>query len=134
VQRPPFAAPPAFGEEPHGYVFGEFTVELPERPADLAFGIGINETSTSPDGVVFSVSLTDDDGERHDLFEALQENGPWRDERISLAEWAGRWVTLRFQTDCGPADDASNDSARWAEPRIVPQGRYLSVTVEPASR
>ncbi len=130
VQRRAIAAPPSFGDGPHGYVFGEYTLALPERPADLAFGIGINETATSPDGVVFSVALIDAEGVRHELFEAQQGNGPWRDERVSLAEWAGEWVTLRFTADCGPADNASNDSARWAEPRLLPRKEYLSVRVE----
>jgi DNA modification methylase len=133
VRRSAIAAPPAFGDDPQGYVFGEYTIELPERPADLAFGIGINETATSTDGVIFSVTLTDAQGAEHELFEAHHSNGPWRNERVSLADWAGEWVTLRFTTDCGPADDSGADSARWAEPRLLPQRRHLSVTVRPVA-
>ena len=118
-KRPAFAAPPVFDKPPHGYVFGKLPVELPQEETDLAFGIGINETATSADGVTFSVILTDERGRRHALFRAHQGNGPWRDVRISLAEFAGQWVALRFQTDCGPKDNADADSARWAEPRIV---------------
>ena len=118
-RRLAFAAPPVFDGPPHGYVFGEFGITLPRDETDLTFGIGINDSSPSPDGVVFSVTLTDEAGQQHALLRAHHSNGPWRDERISLARFAGQWVKLRFQTDCGAEGDASNDSARWAEPRIV---------------
>jgi len=118
-KRTALAAPPVFDSPPHGYVFGEFGVTLPQDETVLTFGIGINDSSPSPDGVVFSVTLTDEAGRQHALFEAPHGNGPWRDERIPLAPFAGQWVRLRFRTDCGSAGDASNDSARWAEPRIV---------------
>jgi len=129
-KRPAFAAPPVFDKTPHGYVFGEFSIPVPEEPSDLLFGIGINETAASADGVVFTVTLTDEGGRTHHLFEAHHSNGLWRDERISLEKFAGQWVKLRFQTDCGPEENASSDSARWAEPRIVRHGRRYDVRIE----
>lgn len=132
--RGALAAPPMFGREPHGYVFGEFSVALPEEEMDVAVGIGINETAVSADGVVFSVILTDEQQERHELLEAHHSNGPWRDERLSLAEFAGQWVTLRLQTDCGPNDDADADSARWAEPRIVRQRAHFDLQLVDLSK
>lgn len=133
LKRPAFAAPPAFDKDPHGYVFGEFSLALPQEDTDLVFGIGINETAVSADGVVFGVTLTDEDGRQHKLLEAHHSNGPWRDERISLAEFAGQWVTLRCQTDCGPNDDAEADSARWAEPRIVRHTAHCDLQLEEVS-
>ena len=131
-RRLAFAAPPVFDRPPHGYVFGEFAVALPQEPCDVTFGIGINDSSPNNDGVTFSVYLTDEQGQRHKLFEAHHTNGPWRDERLSLAAFAGQLIRLRFQTDCGPKDDASNDSARWAEPRIVAAQKRFDVTLVPS--
>ena len=133
VQRPAIAAPPVFDQPPHGHVFGEFLVPLPKEPIDLTFGIGINETSPSADGVIFSVIVIDEKGHRHDLFKDHHSNGPWRDERLTLSPFAGQWVTLRFQTDCGPKDDANSDSARWAEPRVVYATSRYDVALEEAS-
>ncbi|NOY82820.1 MAG: hypothetical protein GXP31_17625, partial [Kiritimatiellaeota bacterium] len=133
VVRPAFAAPPVFDKPPHGYVFGEFVVRLPEEPTELTFGIGINETAASADGVTFSVVLIDEKAGRHLLFKEHHSNGPWRDERLPLTAFAGQWVTFRFQTDCGPRDDANSDSARWAEPRIVYAEARYDVTLEEIS-
>ena len=134
VERPAFAAPPVFDAPPHGYVFGEFLVRLPKEPTAVTFGIGINETSHSPDGVTFSVALIDEKGNRHELFKEHVGNGPWRDERVALGAFAGQWVRLRFQTDCGPKDDAGADSARWAEPRIEYTIPRRDISVEEATR
>lgn len=117
--RPAFAAPPVFDRPPHGYVFGEFSTALPTEPVDLCFGVGINETSPSTDGVGFSIQITGESGQRRQLFEVHYGNGPWRDERVPLDEYAGQRVSIRFKADCGPAGDAGGDSARWARPRLV---------------
>ena len=129
-RRRAFAAPPVFDRGPHGYVFGEVEVQLPPEETALAFGIGINDSSPSPDGVVFAVRVADENGRTRKLFKAHHSNGPWRDERISLKEFAGQWVKIRFTTDCGPQDNATGDSARWAEPRIEPRGPVYDVTVQ----
>jgi hypothetical protein len=130
VRRPAFAAPPVFDHEPHGAVFGQVALQLPDEPTDLQFGTGITDTSPSSDGVVFCVRLTDAAGAVHELFRAVHTNGPWRDERVSLAPFAGQWVELRFETDCGANDDPGGDSARWAEPLIAWQQTRWGVALK----
>ena len=43
----------------------------------------------------------------------------WHAAELSLAEWAGRAVTLTLSTEVGPAGDGTADWAGWDAPRIV---------------
>ena len=43
---------------------------------------------------------------------------------VSLADWAGRRVRLKFISDCGPHDNSTTDHSHWGDVWVVgPEGR-----------
>lgn len=105
-----------------GYTFWERDVAVP-REGVLRFAIGMGELSPErSDGVVFSVLLRAQGDRWETLFEKTYNEFRWQDEEVSLAQWAGRRVALRFVTDCGPNDNSVTDHSAWADVRVVSKG------------
>ncbi|MFQ6098250.1 MAG: hypothetical protein ACE5O2_11050, partial [Armatimonadota bacterium] len=106
-----------------GYTFWERDVDVPEDGV-LRFAIGMGELSPQrSDGVVFKVLLSADGQTWRTLFEKTYNEFRWQQEDVSLARWAGRRVSLRFVTDCGPNDDSTTDHSAWGDVRVVPGSR-----------
>jgi len=102
-----------------GLTYWERTVTVPEQ-GRLEFFTGMGEKSPErSDGVVFQVSV---DGEK--VFEHTQKAFQWVPHTVPLAKWAGKTVTLRFVSDCGPNDNATTDHAHWGDAWVLgPKGR-----------
>ena len=86
----------------------------------LEFSTGMGEKSPQrSDGVWFRVLVAplDDDrcGPFQQVFEHNQKAFEWQDHEVSLADWAGKRVRLKFVADCGPHDNAITDHAYWGE-------------------
>jgi len=75
------------------------------------------------DGVLFEVYVAElangKTGQYTRIFEATAKQDRWTPESVSLAQWAGKRVRLKFVADCGPHDNATTDHAHWGAVRIV---------------
>ena len=130
-RRDCYATHPPYGAGGVGYSFWQRQVDVP-RDGRLEFLTGMGPKSPErSDGVWFRVLLADitdtTDGrplEYRRIFEHSQRASQWTPHRVSLAEWSGRRVSLKFVADCGPNDNSTTDHAYWADVAVVgPQGR-----------
>ena len=101
-----------------------FRLTLPRATKiTLAFAVAMQIGATGPkksDGAVFRVFL---DG--RPLLDRLKTDSAWSASEFDLTPQAGRTVTLRFETDPGPARSPSYDFALWGD-------RAITVTGAPA--
>jgi hypothetical protein len=119
-----FVHPPYQGNT--GYTFWEQQVDVPAH-SELRFWIGMGEKSPErSDGVCFQVlaAVTSSDGAGNyvKLFEAITKQHKWLPHSVSLSQFAGKRLRLKFIADCGPNDNATTDHAHWGGVRIVPAG------------
>ena len=111
-----------------GYTFWEREAEVPKN-GYLEFFTGMGEKSPErSDGVVFRVLVAEvrdgTTGDYKQLFEHSQKAFEWVPHRVSLADWAGRRVRLKFTSDCGPNDNSTTDHAHWGDVMVLgPEGR-----------
>ncbi len=115
------AHPPYQPKGSVGMTFWECTVDLPTNPFLLVHtGMGPLAPKRS-DGVLFRLLVAplndkddvDDDAVWTSRLEHLQKAAEWQRHVISLDNWAGRRVALRFVADAGPNDNATTDHAFW---------------------
>ncbi len=123
-KREAYFTHPPYKAGPPGYVFWEREVTVPAR-ARLKFAIGMGRLSPQrSDGVVFSVAVRPASGHLwQTVFRKLYNEFRWQEQEVSLEQWAGQRVVLRFTADCGPRDDTTTDHAAWGDVRIVQAGR-----------
>ena len=104
----------------------EMVMNVPEQTSSLDFSIGLNPVVFQPDrgdGVDFAITALYDNTE-FPLFTKYIDpksepcDRQWIDESISLTQWAGKEITLRFSTNGGPMKDTSWDWAYWGDIRL----------------
>lgn len=111
-----------------GYTFWEREVDVPEN-GYLEFFTGMGEKSPErSDGVVFRGFVAEmrhgTVAEYKQVFEHSQKAFEWVAHRVSLADWAGRRVRLKFISDCGPNDNCTTDHSHWGDVMVLgPEGR-----------
>jgi Bacterial membrane protein YfhO len=102
----------------------DVVISVPEQSSSLDFSIGLNPQvfqSDRGDGVDFTIRVIDNLNNRHTLFTKYidPKNNPcerkWFDESVSLNQWAGKKIILRFITDAGPKGNVSWDWAYWGD-------------------
>ncbi len=71
------------------------------------------------DGVTFKVEVHVDGAREHVWSRHVEVSNAYIEERIDLAAWEGRPVTLRFATEGGPANETQFDYAVWSDLRIT---------------
>jgi Family of unknown function (DUF5696) len=107
---------------PAGKVWVDYRLRLPDvAPLTFSFGIAMRPDIAVPgksDGVTFSCYLMDGEGER-ELMRAHQAEAAWQDSSFDLAPWAGKVITLRFQTEPGPANSPSFDFSYFGDAKIT---------------
>ena len=95
-----------------------FRLKLPAAgPILLRFSIAMKEGMTGPaksDGATFRVFLND-----KPLLDQNKTDESWSPYQMDLSPYAGQVVTLRFETDPGPAHNPSFDFALWGDREIV---------------
>ena len=105
-----------------GKVWIDYRLRLPEAaPLTLSFGVAMRPDVAVPgksDGVTFSSYLVDEDGAR-ELMRLHHAKAEWRDYRFDLSDYAGRTVTVRLQTEPGPANDAGWDYSYFGDAKIT---------------
>lgn len=100
---------------------------LPGMASKLDFSVGLNPEVFLPeygDGVTFRIILSDQENGIEIFSKYIDpKNRPcdrkWFDESVSLEEWAGKDVTLRFITNGGPVGDNSYDWGYWGDIRLT---------------
>ncbi len=108
----------------------EFDIQLPaDKPARFDAGVGLRtkHAEENSDGVTFRVTVRDREG-RSDALAASRHSKRTIPEpvRVDLAALRGRSVTVRLETDPGPAGSVSFDWALWTRPRIVLTEAYAA--------
>ena len=109
----------------HPAAAAALTVTLPPEPAALSFRVGLDPQSWEwgGDGVTFVVTAQAAGEPAQELYRrhvGRNEDGRgWHAAEVSLAEWAGRPVTITLSTEEGPAGDGTADWAGWDAPRVV---------------
>jgi hypothetical protein len=100
-------------------------VALPEEPTALSFRAAMDPNSWDwgGDGGTFVVQIETDTGSPQELYRRHVTNEDsdrrWRNELVSLAEYAGQKVTLTLLTEPGPRMDFTGDWAGWGQLLIV---------------
>jgi hypothetical protein len=112
-----FVHPP--WREKTGYTYWVKEVNVPEN-SELRFSIGMGSKSPErSDGVWFSVLAAAAEGngfgEYQKIFEANTNQHEWLPQSVSLKDYAGKRVRLKFVADCGPKDNSTTDHAHWGE-------------------
>lgn len=112
-----------------GVAFQEYTVRLPRAAKITLTGATALRADAvgKSDGVTFRVFACG-----RPLLNENRTDGAWRDFRFDLTPLAGQTVTLRFETDPGPKDDASFDFALWGERRLTLAGFRAVAVRRPA--
>jgi hypothetical protein len=109
-----------------GYTYWVQEAEVPDS-GQLQFAIGMGELSPErSDGVSFQVYAADASGASTgryvQIFEKMTNQHQWFPQVVSLANFAGKRVRLKFVADCGPNDNSTTDHAHWGDVCIVRSG------------
>jgi len=102
-----------------GYTYWMREVDVPAH-AELQFSLGMGEKSPErSDGVWFSVHAAEMAGDYQEIFAANTKQHEWLPQTVSLKDYAGKRIRLKFVADCGPKDNSTTDHAHWGAVRIV---------------
>jgi hypothetical protein len=122
--RPALFVHPPYGRRT-GCVVQQYTVRLPADPtAKLRGATATAEEAGQGDGVTFRVRADD-----QLLWERHHTSVAWQEFAVDLSPWAGKTVVLRFETDCGPADNTTYDWAFWSD-RVIALPDYRAQSPE----
>ncbi len=113
---------PPYGPRGTGYLVWERTVEVPSEKPALFFYTGLRKAPNPSDGVVFRIEVRSGE-ETTEVFNTHHTDFAWKAHEVALTPWAGQEVTLRFITDCGPADNPGSDHAFWGDIFLATDGR-----------
>ena len=101
---------------------GRLPLHLPDvRPITLSFGIAMGPDVAVPgksDGVTFGAYLLEGTSVR-ELLHIHHDKATWQDNSFDLSAYAGKQVTVRLQTEPGPARDPSWDYSFFGDARIT---------------
>ncbi len=102
-----------------GVTYQEFSLQLPKCSRALLRGaVALREEAVDEsDGATFRVLC---DGRK--LLDIHSKDARWRDFEFDLTESAGKTVTIRYETDPGPADNVTWDHALWGGRQLVLEG------------
>ena len=103
-----------------GISFLEYDLALPKvTPITFTYAIAMRTDAVGKsDGVTFRTFI----GEKGDLQRVLDkhcDSDAWEEHKEDLSAYAGRTVTIRFETDPGPARNSSFDFSLWGDPKMV---------------
>ncbi|MCX6896921.1 MAG: hypothetical protein NTZ16_15820 [Verrucomicrobia bacterium] len=129
-----FVHPPYMGSA-KGYTFWERRVSVPPNGV-LEFDTGLSANGAAKgDGVTFIVQAAPErageTGGFKELFRAHEKTSKWTRHAVSLKEWAGQVVWLKFISDCGPNNNTVADQSYWGDVHVAP-ARRESETETPA--
>jgi len=125
LMLPAYAVHPPY-QSARGYVFWCADVDVPAK-AELRFHLGMGEKSPQrSDGVWFRVLAAPlkgtTPGPYRPVFEEATKEHAWLPRVVSLADWTGQRIRLKFIADCGPQDNATTDHGYWGDVKIMQAG------------
>ncbi|HEX8235000.1 MAG TPA: DUF5696 domain-containing protein [Abditibacteriaceae bacterium] len=105
-----------------GFTWQQFSLRLPApgqaRKMLLRGATAMRDDAVGKsDGVTFRVFV---DGVKR--LDEHRTDAAWKPFAFDLSSYAGKTVTLRFETDAGPAGNASFDFSLWGQREVVLQG------------
>ena len=102
-----------------GFAFQEFELKLPQSKfIELKFSVAMRSDAVGKsDGVTFSVTAN---GEP--LARQAKNDDAWQEFRFDLTRFSGQAVRLRFECDCGPANNTAFDHALWGDRELKVAG------------
>lgn len=119
-----YMAHPPYGPDGPGYLVWERATRVPEEEPLLRFHTGLRPSKSDSDGVLFRIEVRDGDAVQ-EVFRALHTELRWEAHAVDLGAWAGRTVSLRFITDCGPDDNPTSDHACWGDVFVATAGQTV---------
>ena len=98
----------------------EYRLALPnEKPITFSTGIAMSTANTEKsDGVTFRAKLIAN-GNTIPIFEENRKDTAWKDFTFDLSPYAGQMVTLRLESNPGPAHDPSFDFGVFGDPKVT---------------
>lgn len=125
-----YACHPPYQGGVRGRSIWERDVVIPPG-SQLVFHTGLSPLAAErSDGVTFIVEALVADGEVLPLFREHITNWRWKRHERSLEALAGKTVTLRFSTDCGPDDHTTTDQAAWGDVALTVPGHVPTPPVK----
>lgn len=120
--RPAFTTHPTWYPD-GGSVFCDFKVQLPSvTPIKLSFSTAqrkSHKNEPNSDGITYRILAVLDDVTFQKVFEIHHDSKTWTPSEADLSAFAGKTITLRFESNPGPARDTQVDSGYWANPTIT---------------
>lgn len=105
-------------------------LEIPSAPpVEFACSIGKGDGSDPGDGILFQVSVVDENGTEETIAETIHGTHSWAPFKADLSRFAGKTVHLKLIADVGPADDSSGDWANWGDLRFNSKEPLLVTTL-----
>lgn len=109
-----------------GYTFWTRDIVVPDD-SELHYAIGMGAKSPErSDGVWFSVqAAVIKDGKCGDytkLKESSSKVHEWKPQKVSLKQFGGKEIRLKFVADCGPNNNSTTDHGYWSNARILKSG------------
>jgi hypothetical protein len=121
-----FMHPP--GKDGKGYTWFRRDVTVP-ADGKLEFYTAMGPKSPAlSDGVWFRVQVAEISGEKtgtfKQIFEHTQIADEWIQHSVSLAQYAGKSIVLKFISDCGPNDHSTTDHSYWGSIQLAGNEDY----------
>jgi len=112
---------PPTGQAASGKLIASFALKLPEaNDLKLSMAVGLEDAATDSDGVAIEVSI----GDQRLLAKKLLKPDGWQPAEASLADYAGKSVTIELAVD--PLANPKNDRAAIADPHITAGGKVVA--------
>lgn len=111
-----------------GISFQRFTFKLPDVPRIELRGftaMGADSIGKS-DGATFRVFA-----DKQKLLEVNRADAQWQPFNIDLTQYAGKTVTIRFESDPGPKDDSGWDFSLWGDRELILEGYHPKPVTRP---
>ena len=121
ISKPSYMVHPP-GKRNKGYTWFKRDVFVPvDGILDFYTAMG-KRSLTKGDGVWFSIQVLDDskDGveKNTEVFEHSQQKNQWVHHTVSLKEYSGKKVTLKFIADSGPYGNSIADQSFWGAVQV----------------
>ena len=113
-----------------GAAFQQFTFSLPKISSIRLTGATAirSESVGKSDGATFRAYVQGDK-----LLDVNRADANWKPFDLDLTPYAGRTVTIRFETDPGPKDDPGFDFSIWGDRQLILKDYHPKVVKRPGA-
>ncbi|MDO5566840.1 MAG: hypothetical protein Q4G59_09305, partial [Planctomycetia bacterium] len=129
-----FMHPPYVGGT--GCVWLELKLAVPSikgmTPVFRVF-VGKQDGSALGDGILFKIVLVENGKEKVLALKTVKDHA-WYPLEVSLADYVGKEIVLRFIADVGSGNNSSGDWACWGTPRIESAGKVYFRTLQDSTQ